>query len=516
MSYLAVLGMEIHAELATRTGMFCGCVNDPDATEPNRNICPVCLGLPGALPTLNSEAIRMLVSLAADLGATVDPLTKWDRKNYFYPDLPKGYQISQFDQPLLRGGRIEVSAAGLIHAAAVTSGVSGPNNSRGFSGGVSRSHIDWPLTRIHLEEDTGTLIHAPDGTSLVDFNRSGVPLAELVTEPIVVPIDVAPALAKRFSETYQFLLQRRGISRANMEKGELRCEANVSVIQASSKQQAASSEMRVATGDDLSGTKVEVKNLNSFRAVERAVRYEIDRHVAALETGESILMETRGWDEAKQRTVSQRAKETSAEYRYFPEPDLPAINPRVMFGLDDHQSVGEPFPYQLATQLIADYGLSEREAEYFSSNAQAYADLTELIAETSDQPDVLKAAAGMAVNFETARALPVSELTTIGRLLTEGKLPRHRLRPLFDALAAKPGATVESLIAELGLADQADDNSLATTITSVLTEHADAVAKYRSGKAEVLGFLVGQAMRAAGGKLDPAAVRSALMKVLSV
>ena len=496
MSYLAVIGMEIHAELSTRSKMFCACVNDPFAADPNVNICPICLGHPGTLPTLNAEAIRMLVQLAADLGSTVDPLTKWDRKHYFYPDLPKGYQISQFDQPLLRGGRIELSATEV-----------------------------WPLTRIHLEEDTGKLIHNSDqqgdhssklrttNVSLVDFNRAGVPLAELVTEPIVVSLDDAPRLAKQFCEIYQFLLQRRGISRADMEKGELRCEANVSIIE-NRKQKLENRGIQVATPDQLKGTKVEVKNINSFRAVERAVRFEIDRHITALDAGEQLVMETRGWDEVKQRTVSQRAKETSAQYRYFPEPDLPAINPRAMFGLSDHTVGGEPFPHQLATQLVTDYGLSDREADYFSSNAQAFADLTELIGETSDQSEVLKTAEGLAVNFEAARTIPISELVTLGRLLAENKLPRHQLRQLFEALSEQPGKPVIELIAALGLADQADDGELERVIQSILTDHADAVATYRSGKPETLGFLIGQAMRAAGGKADPQAVRTALMKIL--
>lgn len=493
-NYLAVIGMEIHAELATRSKMFCSCVNDPFAAEPNTNICPVCLGHPGALPTLNVEAIRMLVSLAADLGSTVDPLTKWDRKHYFYPDLPKGYQISQFDQPLLRGGHIELSAT-----------------------------EDWPLTRIHLEEDTGTLIHptSPSASSgqappisLIDFNRSGVPLAELVTEPIVVPIDQAPGLAKRFCETYQFLLQRRGISRANMEKGELRCEANVSIIKAKGKGQRAKV-IEVASGDDLMGTKVEVKNLNSFRAVERAVAFELERQIAALESGTPLVMETRGWDETKQQTVSQRVKETSAEYRYFPEPDLPAINPRAMFGLDDHVPAVEPFPHQLAAQLVADYGLAEREAVYFTTNAQAFADLTELIGEAGDDHDVLKVAASLAVNFEVVRTIPIPERLVISRRLVAGQLPRHQLRPLFEAMDQRSGDSAESVIAELGLADQSSDDELARTIQFVIEKEVDAVTRYRSGQSATLGYLIGAAMRTARGKLDPVVVREAILKALS-
>jgi len=479
-TYMAVIGMEIHAELATKSKMFCACANDPFASEPNTNVCPVCLGLPGALPTLNVEAIRMLVTLAADLGSSVDAVTKWDRKNYFYPDLPKGYQISQFDQPLLKHGHIELSAT-----------------------------EDWELERIHLEEDTGSLSHAADSTSLVDFNRAGVPLAELVTKAIVVPLNLAPGFAKRFCETYQFLLQRRGISMADMEKGQMRCEANISVIPTESE----NSNVHLASADELTGTKIEVKNLNSFRAVERAVKFEIDRQIQALEVGESLRMETRGWDETKQQTVVQRAKETSAEYRYFPEPDLPAINPHALFP-DELVAAGLPFPHQVATQLVTDYGLSNRDADYFTTNAQAFADFAELTAQAQDMPEVLKTSASFAVNFDSARSISVSERVAIATLIVEGKLPRHQLRPLFDAMVSQ-SKTADQVIAELGLADQATDDEVAVLIAKLMTDEADAVAKYKAGKHETLGYLIGQAMRAAGGKLDPTAVRTALMKELN-
>ena len=480
--YLAVMGMEIHAELATKSKMFCSCANDPFNSEPNTNICPICLGMPGMLPTLNAEAIRMLVTLAADLESTVDSVTKWDRKNYFYPDLPKGYQISQFDQPLLRGGHIALS-----------------------------EHEDWPLERIHLEEDTAKLNHASDGSSLVDFNRSSVPLAELVTKPIVVALDAAPALAKRFCEAYQFLLQRRGISMADMEKGQMRCEANVSVIEAANANQEAGV-IQVATTEQLTGTKVEVKNLNSFRAVERAVAFELKRHIAALKAGESVVMETRGWDEVKQQTVSQRAKETSAEYRYFPEPDLPAINPREMFAAELAETK-LPFPYQLRAQFVSDYGLSDRDAEYFSTNAQALADLSNVIDLAENDPAIVKTVASVRVNFETARSISASELVELAQLLNENKLPRHHLRTVIDAMAAS-GQSARDIIAEQNLSVETNDDAVGELIAALVSKEADAVAKYRSGKTEVLGYLIGQAMREAKGRFDPNAIRTSLLKEL--
>ena len=487
--YLAVMGMEIHAELATKSKMFCSCANDPFNSQPNTNICPVCLGMPGMLPTLNAEAIRMLVSLAADLESTVDSVTKWDRKNYFYPDLPKGYQISQFDQPLLRGGHIALS-----------------------------EHEDWPLERIHLEEDTAKLNHASDGSSLVDFNRSSVPLAELVTKPMVVALDAAPALAKRFCEAYQFLLQRRGISMADMEKGQMRCEANISVIEmiGQTNPLTETTKLQIADATLLRGIKVEVKNLNSFRAVERAVAFEIKRHIEAYERGdylEAMRLETRGWDEVKQQTVSQRAKETSAEYRYFPEPDLPAINPREMFTAELAETK-LPFPYQLRAQFVNDYGLSDRDAEYFSTNAQALADLSNVIDLAENDSAIVKTVASVRVNFETARSISASELVELAQLLNENKLPRHHLRTVIDAMAAS-GQSARDIIAEQNLSVETNDDAVGELIATLVSKEADAVTKYRSGKHEVLGYLIGQAMREAKGGFDPNAIRAALLKELN-
>lgn len=283
MKYEAVIGMEIHAELATKTKMFCSCLNAPFESEPNANTCPLCLGMPGTLPVMNTQAVEWTVDLGYDLGSTVAEFTKWDRKNYYYPDLPKGYQISQYDLPLLTGGAIEFK-----------------------DGAGELKKIE--LTRVHLEEDTGKLLHIRRGElgdmdqgkfhhkeylgedySLVDYNRAGVPLLELVTEPVIHDAETA----KKFCQTYQFILQRRGIARASMEKGEMRCEANISVRPIGSKE---------------FGTKVEVKNLNSFRVVERAIKYEIERQIDALENGEELVQETRGWDEVKQKTFSQRKR----------------------------------------------------------------------------------------------------------------------------------------------------------------------------------------------------------------
>ncbi len=279
-----VVGIEVHCQLRTASKMFCGCSTAYDGAPPNSHTCPVCLGLPGALPTINRQAVEGVLATGAAIGATTPEATRWDRKNYFYPDLPKGYQISQYDLPLAAHGRITVDTSG------------GP--------------VTIGITRAHLEEDTAKLIHATDETgrkvSLVDFNRSGVPLMEIVTDP-----DIRSAEAgRRYAEELQLLLRTIGVSDADMERGQLRVEANVSVR---------------PRGSEAFGTRVEVKNMNSFRSVERAIAYEVERQAAALEAGGTISQETRGWDDAKGATFVMRTKEDSHDYRYFPEPDLPPL-----------------------------------------------------------------------------------------------------------------------------------------------------------------------------------------------
>ena len=267
--YRVTIGLEIHAELKTRTKMFCGCKNDPDEKSPNFNVCPVCMAHPGALPVINKQAVRSVLRVGAALSGKVSDYTRFDRKNYFYPDIPKGYQISQYEHPLVQGGSLK---------------------------GVS-------ITRIHLEEDTARSQHSGD-KSLVDFNRAGVPLMELVTEPQIR----SAAEAGAFARELQLLLRYVGAGEANMEKGEMRVEANISMGE-----------------NGKIGTKVEIKNLNSFRSVERAILYEIERQSGLLEHGEKVEQETRGWDDTTQKTFSQRKKEFSHDYRYFPDPDLPYL-----------------------------------------------------------------------------------------------------------------------------------------------------------------------------------------------
>jgi aspartyl-tRNA(Asn)/glutamyl-tRNA(Gln) amidotransferase subunit B len=275
MKYTPVIGLEIHVELGTKSKMFCSCKNDAEEKNPNTNVCPVCMGHPGTLPVINEEAVKRVIKTGLALSSKISETSKFDRKNYFYPDLPKGYQISQYDQPLCQGGYLELMGRKI------------------------------KITRVHLEEDTGRLIH-PVGAdhSLVDYNRVGVPLMELVTEPDITSAEEA----WKFAQELQLLLRYLGVSTADMEKGQMRVEANISL----------------GIGGKL-GTKVEIKNLNSFRAVERGIDYEIKRQAEVLDSGEKVIQETRGWNDNAGETVSQRIKEEAHDYRYFPEPDLPSL-----------------------------------------------------------------------------------------------------------------------------------------------------------------------------------------------
>ena len=312
--YTATIGLEIHAELKTKTKMFCSCKNDPDEEKPNSNICSICTAQPGTLPVINKEAVKHVLKIGLACNSKIADFTEWDRKNYFYPDIPKGYQISQYKYPLVIGGNLK---------------------------GVE-------LTRIHLEEDTGASTHDAGNFSLVDFNRSGVPLMELVTEPVIH----SGKQAADFAKELQLLLQYMGAGDANMEKGEMRVEANISVSNCEGKL----------------GTKVEVKNLNSFRAVERAVAYETERHISALERGEKIVQETRGWDDAKQQTYSQRIKEDSHDYRYFPDPDLPKMMVSEVFDLKKIKAELPELPWQRRERYLKVFGIKEQDAEAYVNN----------------------------------------------------------------------------------------------------------------------------------------------------
>src|SRR3989344_4746779 len=325
MEYEPTIGLEIHAELKTKTKMFCDSLNDPDEKHPNLNVCEICMAYPGTLPVINEEAVKKVILTGLALNCRIASQTNFDRKNYFYPDLPKGYQISQYQRPLCAGGYLD----------------SGGNPSTGS--GLKKVRI----TRIHLEEDTGRLQHDTRGDhSLVDFNRAGVPLMEMVTEPDLTTGEEV----KDFAEKFRLILRYLGVSDADMEKGQMRVEVNISVKK---------------RGASEYGTKVEIKNLNSIRTAGLAVDYEIERQISMLEDGHRVVQETRGWDEAKEATFSQRLKETAKDYRYFPEPDLPVLNFEESY-IESIKALLPELPEQRRKRFKEQYGLNDSQAEIFT------------------------------------------------------------------------------------------------------------------------------------------------------
>jgi aspartyl-tRNA(Asn)/glutamyl-tRNA(Gln) amidotransferase subunit B len=469
-AYVPTIGLEIHAELKTETKMFCGCKNDPDERHPNVNVCPVCLAHPGTLPVPNRAAIDAVLKVGMALQAEIPVVSKFDRKNYFYPDLPKGYQISQYDLPLVFGGTLA---------------------------GVR-------ITRVHLEEDTGRLQHAADGKhSLVDFNRAGVPLMELVTEP-----DIATAeQASTFARELQLILRYLGVSDADMEKGEMRVEANVSV--------------RVAEAPGTKpqlGTKVEVKNLNSFKAVEGAIAYETKRQTELIESGGKVAQETRGWDDVEQRTFSQRAKESAHDYRYFPEPDIPPLD-LSKFNLTALKREIPELPNEKRGRFSREYGLKAQDVDFLISDRSAAAFFEEALSELSGEEGKAPALSQVQLIVNYLRSDLVGLMAEIGLswaelkidpenfadliiLVDGGKITSRTAKDILRKMAVEGGDPNE-IMREGGLEQVSDESALRETIRKILTEQAVAVADFKKGKENALQFLVGKAMAALKGKGNP-------------
>lgn len=390
MTYRSTIGLEIHVELKTKTKMFCDCLNDPDEKHPNLNICPVCTAQPGPLPTINKEAVEAVLKVGMALKGEIPQFSKFDRKNYFYPDLPKGYQISQYDLPLIVGG--------------VLNGVR--------------------LTRIHLEEDTARLIHEKDkeghDISLVDFNRAGVPLMELVTEP-----DVKEAkMAAEFARELQLIFQHLGVSDADMEKGQMRVEANISLSEAKSDK-----------GQATWGTKVEVKNLNSFKAVEDAIDYEIRRQTELLKAGKKVIQETRGWDENKKSTFSQRIKEEAYDYRYFPEPDLPPLD-LSKFDLTRLKVEIPELPKEKRLRFMKEFNLSVEQAEILVKDRMGAKYFEEVVSELGAENDTFPTEKiQLCFNYLTSdlRGLMIERDVTVNEL----KITAEDFAELIDMIFTK-------------------------------------------------------------------------------
>lgn len=499
MEYSPTIGLEIHAELKTRTKMFCDSLNNPDEKHPNENVCPVCLGHPGTLPTINKQAVGHVIKVGLALGGKINPITKFDRKNYFYPDLPKGYQISQYDQPLVTGGEL----------------------------------LGACIRRVHLEEDTGTLVHVTSdpptprlrqaskrptsaevsaggqATSLVDFNRAGVPLMELVTEPDLRSADEVAAFAREL----QLILRYLGVADADMEKGQLRIEANVSLAQ-------------MANGKWQMGVKTELKNINSFRFAKDAIEYEIKRQTEILAGGGEIKQETRGWDEMKRKTVSQRSKEEAHDYRYFPEPDLPPFETKI-FDLGTIEDSLPELPAQKRVRFAGEYGLNEKQtetlvgdlvmADYFEeaaselksqiSSIQSYLPLFNYL--TSDLRGLVNE---IGISFADIKIEP-EHLAHLVALIDDGKIGSRQakdvLKKMFDS-----GLDPEDIVKSEGLETVSDTEELEMVVKEVLGKNPKAVEDYKKGKAASMQFLIGQAMGQLKGRGNPATLKEIFEKAL--
>jgi aspartyl-tRNA(Asn)/glutamyl-tRNA(Gln) amidotransferase subunit B len=479
-TYYTTIGLEIHAELKTKSKMFCGCKNDPDETIPNKNICPVCTAQPGALPVINKEAVKQVVRVGLAVGATIaEDFTEFDRKNYFYPDIPKGYQISQYKYPIVSGGRL----------------------------------ADFAITRIHLEEDTGNSKHDRGDFSLVDFNRAGVPLMELVTDAHTFnTADEAAVAAGRFAREYQLLLWYLGASEANMEKGEMRVEANISV----------------STDPKKWGTKVEVKNLNSIRSAERAIRYETLRMIELIEAGREneIIQETRGWDENKQATFSQRSKEDSQEYRYFPDPDLPKLVIKELFDLETLRKELPELPDAKRIRYKNDYGIKNEDIETFVNDPELgkwYETVMQEISKNDSEAIIL--IAQIAANFTTSDYLGIKKANPAARLPSANyfaelvtmfyhKEISSRAAKDILVLLTEKDFSPQNYASEHNLLQKNDENELKVLAQKIINENETVVATYKAGKENAIMSLVGKIMKETGGSANPQLARQILIDLI--
>lgn len=455
-TYRPTIGLEIHAELATRTKMFCDSPNDPDETRPNVNVCPVCMAHPGTLPVINKQAVHHMLRIGTAIGGTLADFSEFDRKSYFYPDIPKGYQISQYEYPLVSGGTL----AGV------------------------------PITRVHLEEDTARSTHA-GGKSLVDFNRAGVPLMELVTEPEIHDAETAG----NFARELQLLLRTLGASEANLEKGEMRIEANVSV-----------------SPDEKLGTKVEVKNLNSFRSVERAIRYEIERQSALLESGGAVQQETRGWDEGKQETFHQRVKEGSADYRYFPEPDLPKLMVSDMqeFNRAALESELPELPWARRERYIL-LGLKPEDAQFIAANE--YAGFFDAVVAINAKSAVLAANYFNSDLAGDPKLVTPESFAALIAMVEANKVSSRGAKEVLAIMAAE-GGDPETIAKAKGLEQVSDTSALKNAVQAVIAANPGPANDYRAGKEAALQYLVGQGMKETRGAGNPGVLRELFIEAL--
>jgi aspartyl-tRNA(Asn)/glutamyl-tRNA(Gln) amidotransferase subunit B len=470
--YIPTIGLEIHAELKTRTKMFCGCKNDPDEARPNTNVCPICLGHPGTLPAINKEAVALMVKIGLALGGEIAGFSQFDRKSYFYPDLPKGYQISQYEFPIVQ---------------------------KGLLNGVR-------ITRVHLEEDAGRLVHA-EGASLVDFNRAGVPLMELVTEPDIKNAEEAVAFATALRQILRYL----GASDADMEKGQMRIEANVSVA---------------PEGAGKFGTKVEVKNINSFKAIHDAIEYEIKRQSKILDEGGKFNQETRGWDDVGGVTVSQRSKEEANDYRYFPEPDLPPLDLRRAFDIQKIKDELPELPEAKRHRFVQEFGLPQAQAETLTIDkefAEYFEEAASELKALSPQADFQTLANYLASDFRglmknagielNAVKIPPEHIAHLVALISDGKLTSRLAKNVLGKMF-QTGEDPENLIKSEGIELMRGVDELGKIADEVIAGNAKSVTDFKKGKQNALQFLVGQMMAKTKGKAEPNIARQLLLEKL--
>ena len=477
--YRPTIGLEIHAELTTRTKMFCDSANDPDEARPNTHVCPVCLAHPGTLPVVNREAVKHILRIGTAIGGAIADFSEFDRKSYFYPDIPKGYQISQYIHPLITGGTLA---------------------------GVA-------VTRVHLEEDTARSIHS-GGKSLIDFNRAGIPLMELVTEPVIHDAETAG----KFARELQLLLRTLGASEANLEKGEMRIEANVSVA----RHEAPSTKSE--TNSKL-GTKVEVKNLNSFRSVERAIAFEIQRQTALLEKGGRVVQETRGWDEAKQETFHQRFKEGSADYRYFPEPDLPKLYLSEIpeFAPEAIRASLPELPWERRARYQS-LGIRKEYIDVVLQNDILEPLFEKIIEQAPDDTAFIALAANYLISdLASLIQEPVpphvftkefaDAFTALIRMTKDGKISSRGAKDILIEMYTS-GEGPEGIAQKHNLFQIHDTSALSATVDTILAREEKAVEEYKSGKQAALQYLIGKAMKESGGAGNPESLRKLIVEKL--
>jgi len=472
--YQPVIGLEVHAQLLTRGKIFCGC-STQFGSPPNHNTCPVCLGMPGVLPVLNKRVVEFAVRVGLALGCTVRKTSVWSRKNYFYPDLPKGYQITQYDQPICEGGKLTIDVDGTTK--------------------------DIRIRRIHMEEDAGKSVHdAVGGESLVDLNRAGVPLLEIVSEPDIRSSEEAVEYLKSLRDVLVYL----GVNDGNMEEGSLRCDANVSVMR---------------KGSSTLGQRTELKNMNSFRFVRQAIDYEIARQIEVLESGGKVVQETRLWDVQRGETRPMRSKEDAHDYRYFPEPDLPPLH--VSDALIDEVGRSLPeLPRAKARRFLSQYGLpaydvkilcAERPlADFFEACAGQYKDYKKLSNWfLGELMRLLNEKGGSISSLKVQPAQLAALLSSVDKGEISANAGKDVLAEMF-----RTGRDPASIIAEKGLGQVSDAAVIEAAVDDAIAKNQGEVEKYRAGKKQVLGFFVGQVMKAMKGKGNPALINEMLKKKL--